>query len=123
MANSTTLSTVTFNSVQVATVQSAQMTSARNTIEVTEIGDGNAKFVYGIINSTATLEVFFDKGDHQALTNQMSGATSAVACTLTWNTTETWTGSAFVNSIAVTAASGDVVKATIQLQFTGAVTI
>lgn len=123
MANSTALSTATFNTVLVSTVQSAQMTSSRATMEVTEIGDLNAKFVYGVISSTASLEVFFDKSDHAALTAQMSGATAAVAVILTWNTGESWTGNAFVNSINVTAAAGDVVKATIELQFTGAVTI
>lgn len=123
MANSTAISSVTFNGNAVATVQSAQMTSSRATMEVTEIGDSNAKFLYGVISTTASLEVFFDKGDHSALTNQMTGATAAVPVVITWNTSETWTGSAVVNSINVTAAAGDVVKATIELQFTGAVTI
>jgi hypothetical protein len=123
MANSTAISSVTFNSVTVVTVQSAQMTSSRATMEVTEIGDSNAKFLYGVISTTASLEVFFDKSDHATMTAQMSGATAAVAVTITWNTGESWTGSAFVNSINVTAAAGDVVKATIELQFTGAVTI
>ena len=125
MANSSALSTVTFNSNIIGTVQSAQATSSRATIEVTEIGDGNAKFIYGVITSTASLEVFFDKSDFAALVNQMGGATAAMTLTLTWNTTpaETWTGSALVNSVNVTAAAGDVVKATIELQFTGAVTI
>ena len=123
MANSTAISSVTFNSVTVVTVQSAQMTSSRATMEVTEIGDSNAKFLYGVITTTASLEVFFDKGDHQTMATQMSSATAAVAVTITWNTGESLTGSAFVNSINVTAAAGDVVKATIELQFTGAVTI
>jgi hypothetical protein len=123
MANSTAISSVTFNSVTVVTVQSAQMTSSRATMEVTEIGDSNAKFLYGVITTTASLEVFFDKSDHQTMATQMSSATAAVAVTITWNTGESWTGSAFVNSINVTAAAGDVVKATIELQFTGAVTI
>ena len=123
MANSSALSTVTFNSAIIGTVQSAQATSSRATMEVTEIGDGNAKFIYGVMTSTASLEVFFDKGDFSALVNQMSGATAALALLLTWNTSETWSGNAFVNSVNVTAAAGDVVKATIELQFTGAVTI
>jgi hypothetical protein len=123
MANSTAISSVTFNSVTVVTVQSAQMTSSRATMEVTEIGDGNAKFLYGVITSTASLEVFFDKSDHQTMATQMSGATAAVPVVIIWNTGESWTGNAFVNSINVTAAAGDVVKATIELQFTGAVTI
>lgn len=124
MANSTAISSVKFNSNVVATVQSAQMTSSRATMEVTEIGDANAKFIYGVISTTASLEVFFDKSDHAALIAQMSGATAAVTVELIWNTTpESWTGSALVNSINVTAAAGDVVKATIELQFTGAVTI
>jgi L-rhamnose isomerase len=123
MANSSALSTVTFNSNIIGTVQSAQATSARATMEVTEIGDSNAKFIYGVITSTASLEVFFDKSDFSALVNQMSGATAALTLLLTWNTSETWSGSALVNSVNVTAAAGDVVKATIELQFTGAVTI
>jgi hypothetical protein len=54
----------------------------------------------------------------------MGNATAAVSCELIFNTTpESWTGNALVNSINVTAAAGDVVKATIELQFTGAVTI
>ena len=124
MANSTAISSVKFNGTTVVTVQSAQITSSRATMEVTEIGDGNAKFIYGVLTTTASLEVFFDKGDHAALINQMGGATSAVACELIFNTTpESWSGTALVNSINVTAAAGDVVKATIELQFTGAVTI
>ena len=123
MAHSSALSTVTVNSVIIASIQSAQATSSRATIEVTEIGDSNAKFIYGVITSTASLEVFFDKSDFSAFVNQMSGATAALALLLTWNTSETWTGSALVNSVNVTAAAGDVVKATIELQFTGAVTL
>ena len=123
MANSTAISSVTFNSVTVVTVQSAQMTSSRATMEVTEIGDSNAKFLYGVITTTASLEVFFDKSDHQTMATQMSSAT-AVSWELIFNTTpERWTGNALVNSINVTAAAGDVVKATIELQFTGAVTL
>ena len=79
---------------------------------------------YGVITTTASLEVFFDKSDHAALINQMGNATAAVSCELIFNTTpESWTGNALVNSINVTAAAGDVVKATIELQFTGAVTL
>ena len=124
MANSSALSSVKFNGATVATVQSAQITSSRATMEVTEIGDANAKFLYGVISTTASLEVFFDKSDHAALINQMGNATAAVSCELIFNTTpESWTGNALVNSINVTAAAGDVVKATIELQFTGAVTL
>ena len=124
MANSTAISSVKFNGATVATVQSAQITSSRATMEVTEIGDANAKFIYGVISTTASLEVFFDKSEFVALINQMGNATAAVPFELIFNTTpESWTGSAFVNSINVTAAAGDVVKATIELQFTGAVTL
>jgi hypothetical protein len=69
--------------------------------------------VYGVARVSGSIEVLYNKTSHGAIVNALEGASGTVSCTLTWNTGETWTGSAFITEVTVTASVDDLVKATI----------
>lgn len=123
MANSTQLTTVTFNSVLTVLATSVNCTLSRNTIEIAGLGSSFVDNVFGTARVSGSIEVLFDKSDHAAFTANTSGAAAAAAMTILWNTGETWSGNAIINEVSVTAGLDDVVKATVSFTGTGTWTV
>lgn len=111
--------------VDVVAVGSASWSLSRPALETTAIGDTNASFLVGVQTATVSLDLFYDNDEarHKALLDNINGAGSAFICRIVLETGEMLTGSAYVTSWEVTAAAGDVTRATVQLQITGAVTV
>ena len=94
-------------------------------IDTTDVVTGASTFITGNRNTTATIDMFYD----QAVTSMAAietaantGAASAAAV-ITLATGMSYTGSAFVTSFSVTGSINETLRASITLQFTGAITI
>ena len=125
MALNSALSSISFAGTTVASVGSVSISLNRPSLDITPIGSAVNTFIAGVQGATATLDIFYDQGaaQHTALEGAINGATAAAAVVLTLDTGQTYTGNAFVTSFEITAQAGSVVRASVGLQFTGAITI
>jgi hypothetical protein len=122
MANSSALSAASVAGVSLF-VESSNVTASRTVLPITSLGDSWEKNVYGVARVSGSIEVLYDKSDHAAIVDAMENATGAVACVFTWNTSETWTGNAFITEVSARASTDDLVKATISFVGDGTWTI
>ena len=95
-----------------------------STVEVTSVGDSDQFHVPGIRSGTAQGTLFYDQGNTTVAALETARRNGIeVTFVFTWHSGATYTCQALVTSFAPTVVPGDVVKASITLQITGAVTI
>lgn len=123
MPQSSALSSFSYGGSTINAVGSVTITYNRTPFEVSEIGNSDAKFIAGYQNVSAQLELFYLEADHAALETAINSASASATALLTLATGDTISGSAFVTSFSVTAAANDVVRASVSLQYTGAMTL
>jgi predicted secreted protein len=125
MALASTLSSISFGGTTIGAVGTATVSLSRPALDVTGIGSTNSSFVTGLQSATATLDIFYDQADttHAALETNINGNGAPAATVLTMAAGMTYTGNATVTSFEVTAQVGSAVRASVTLQFTGAITI
>lgn len=125
MALASTLSSISFGGTTIGAVGTATVSLSRPALDVTGIGATNSSFVTGLQSATATLDIFYDQSDttHAALETNINGNGAPVSTVLTMAAGMTYTGNATVTSFEVTAQVGSAVRASVTLQFTGAITI
>jgi predicted secreted protein len=125
MALASTLSSISFNGTTIGAVGTATVSLSRPALDVTGIGATNSSFVTGVQSATATLDIFYDQADstHAALETNINGNGAPVATVLTMASGMTYSGNATVTSFEVTAQVGSAVRASVTLQYTGAITI
>lgn len=124
MAISSAITSISFGGTAIAAVGTATINLDRPALDTTPIGAGNAEFIAGLQNTTATLDIFYDVASavHSTLASNINGASAAAEVVLTLDS-ETYTGDAYVTSLSITAQAGSVVRATVGLQFTGVIII
>tara|TARA_R110000868_G_scaffold165329_1_gene398892 strand:+ start:70 stop:462 length:393 start_codon:yes stop_codon:yes gene_type:complete len=129
MAISGALSSFSFGGTTVAAVGTASVSTSRPAQIITGIGDTSDTFIAGVMGGTASLDIFFDEASagHLTMTSNIGSASAAAAVVFTLATVSsnalTVSGNAFVTGYDITATAGQVVRATINLQFTGAITV
>lgn len=125
MALNSALSSFSFAGTTVAAVGTASVSTSRPAQIITGIGDTVDTFIAGVMGGTASLDLFFDESstNHLALCTNVGTAAAAQATVLTLTTGTTVTGTAYVTGYDITATAGQVVRASINLQFTGAITV
>ena len=125
MALNSALSSFSFAGTTVAAVGTASVSTSRPAQIITGIGDTVDTFIAGVMGGTASLDVFFDEAStgHLALCTNVGTAAAAQATVLTLTSGTTVTGTAYVTGYDITATAGQVVRASINLQFTGAITV
>ena len=125
MALSSALSSFSFAGTTVAAVGTASVSTSRPAQIITGIGDTVDTFIAGVMGGTASLDLFFDESstNHLALCTNVGTAAAAQATVLTLTSGTTVTGTAYVTGYDITATAGQVVHASINLQFTGAITV
>jgi hypothetical protein len=125
MALNSALSSFSFAGTTVAAVGTASVSTSRPAQIVTGIGDTVDTFIAGVMGGTASLDLFFDEAsaNHLALCSNVGGALAAQTTVLTLTSGTTVTGNAYVTGYDITATAGQVVRASINLQFTGAITV
>lgn len=120
MANATTLSTVSFGGSLVG-VGAVRAAIARAIIGATGIGIDAETNAYGVFRVTGSIDLFFDKADHNAILAQIRDATAPAAMTITWVTGKTWSGNARFSDCDVRAeGEDDLVRATASFRGNGA---
>jgi len=123
MANSSQLTTVTFNSAVTVLATSVNCTVSRNTIEVAGLGTDFVSNLLGTARVSGTIEILYDQTDHATLMANLSGAMASATMTILWNTAQTWSGNAYINDFSVTASLDEIVKATVSFVGDGAWTV
>ena len=125
MALSSALSSFSFAGTTVAAVGTASVSTSRPAQIITGIGDTVDTFIAGVMGGTASLDLFFDETstNHLALCTNVGTALAAQTTVLTLTSGTTVTGNAYVTGYDITATAGQVVRASINLQFTGAITV
>jgi hypothetical protein len=125
MALNSALSSFSFAGTTVAAVGTASVSTSRPAQIITGIGDTVDTFIAGVMGGTASLDLFFDEAstNHLALCTNVGTAAAAAATVLTLTSGTTVTGTAYVTGYDITATAGQVVRASINLQFTGAIVV
>ena len=121
-ANSTTLSSFSFNATTIPAVGSAAISYSRSPLDTTPIGEGWATFLTGVGGATVALDLYFNAADHDAIKECLISATVPTAFEITWASGSTSAGDAIVTQFDIVASVGDVVRANAVLQCSGAVT-
>ena len=125
MALNSALSSFSFGGTTVVAVGTASVSTSRPAQLITGIGDTVDTFIAGVMGGTASLDIFFDEAsaNHIAMCTNVGTAAAAAAVVLTLTSGTTVAGNAYVTGYDITATAGQVVRASINLQFTGAITV
>lgn len=125
MALNSALSSFSFAGTTIAAVGTASVSTSRPAQIITGIGDTVDTFIAGVMGGTASLDLFFDEtsSGHLALCTNVGTALASQTTVLTLTSGTTVTGTAYVTGYDITATAGQVVRASINLQFTGAITV
>lgn len=117
--------TITWGGVAVTGLGTVTINTNQSMIDTTDVVTGASTFITGNRNTTATIDMFYDQavaGMGTIETAANTGAASATAV-ITLASGMSYTGSAFVTSFSVTGSTNETLRASITLQFTGAMTI
>lgn len=94
------------------------------TIDVTEIGNLDRKYIAGIRTGTISGNIYYDQGNTEiAALEAAVKAGTEVAFVFTLHTNATYTANAIITSFAPSIAVADVVRAAFSAQITGEVSI
>jgi predicted secreted protein len=94
------------------------------TIDVSELTSTDRSFLVGIKTATASFTVFYDQDDTVFKSLETAyAAGNAVSVTFTLHSNASYTGNAYITSLSPSIAMMDICRCSVQLQFTGAVTI
>lgn len=109
----------------VAETTSWSMSISSDMLDSTSLGDDWREFIAGLNGATASIEVKWDipndTNGQTALQNAMLNGTT-VTLNLYTNATNYYSGTAYVSSLNVEDPVEDIVTATFEAQFSGAVT-
>jgi predicted secreted protein len=124
MALSTKVSSISFNTVLITSCGSFTISNNRETVDVTEIGSNTRAFISTVQTATASCEIFYDQTEAStALLEALITTGTAGTLLVTVASGQTYTASAIVTRFEITGSAGDVVRAAVDFQLTGAVTI
>lgn len=113
------------NWTTVPAVGSATVSFSRPSMDITPIGDATSTYVAGTQSVSATLDIFYDQTNsaHFNMIDDINGAKVGRYYQLYLQSGETIHGVAFTTAFETTAQAGSVLRASVSLQFTGAVTV
>lgn len=109
----------------IAEVTSWTMDIAIDMLDSTSLGDDWREFIAGLAGATGSVEVKWDipnDANGQAALQTAALAGTTVTLNLYVNATNYYSGSAYVSNVNVSDPVEDLVTATFDMQFTGAVT-
>ena len=117
--------TLTWATVSVTGLGTVTINTNQNMIDTTDVVTGASTFIMGNRNTTATIDMFYDQGVAAMATIETAanGGGAAATATITLASGMSYSGSAFVTSFSVTGSINETLRASITLQFTGAVAI
>ncbi len=123
-AISTGTAAITYNSQTSTGLLNVSSSSTADMIESQAITSQRRTYIAGQASTTASIEAYYDQAD-ACIAAMETDSVNPVSrtCTITYATGMTISGSAFVTSFQVTGGMSDVMRASIELQFTGTATI
>jgi hypothetical protein len=122
-AISTAAMTISYGGNVITGVGSISLSATRSLIEITEFADQRQKFISGNATTTASIEIFYDQTQATAFESAVNNSSAAAAVIVTLYTGAVYTGTGFATSISITGSPNEIVRATLEIQFDGAVTI
>lgn len=122
-AISTAAMTISYDGNVITGVGSISLSATRSLIEITEFADQRQKFISGNATTTASIEIFYDQGQAGAFEDAVNGSTAAAAVIVTLHSGAVYTGTGYATSISITGSPNEIVRATLEIQFDGAITI
>jgi len=117
--------TVTWATFSVTGLGTVTINTNQSMIDTTDVVTGASTFITGNRNTTASIDMFYDQGVAAmgAIETAANSGAVAAAAVITLASGMSYSGSAFVTSFSVTGSTNETLRASITLQFTGAVTI
>jgi predicted ATPase len=116
--------TLSVGGTNLANLIDATVELSIETIDVTEIGNLDRKYIAGIRTGTISGNIFYDQGNAQiAALEAAVKSGSTVAFVFTLHNAATYTANAIITSFSPNIAVADVVRASFSAQITGEVTI
>ena len=117
--------TISWGGTVVTGIGTATVTTTQSMVETTDITSATQTFFTGNRTSTASVEMFYDQGVAAMASIETAANTGAASATLliTLASGMTYSGAAFVTSFQATGGINDVLRASIEFQYTGVVTI
>ena len=117
--------TLTWATISVTGLGTVTINTNQNMIDTTDVATGASTFITGNRNTTATIDMFYDQGVTGMANIETAANTGAASATalITLASNMSYSGSAFVTSFAITGSINETLRASITLQFTGAITI
>jgi hypothetical protein len=124
-AVSTAAMTISYGGNAITGLGSISLSATRSLIEITEFADQRQKFISGNATTTASIEIFYDQTvtSVAAFENAVNASSAAVAVVVTLHTGAVYTGTGYATSISITGSPNEIVRATLEIQFDGAITI
>lgn len=124
MALSTKLSAVSWAGSTLASVGSFGISNQREALDVTELGLDYRSFIAGIQSATASAEIFYDQAQatHLVIEAAITNG-SPQTLVITAATGMTYTAQAYLTRFEITGQAGDVIRASLDFQCTGAIVI
>ena len=111
---------------EIPLVGTATISMNRPALEITALGDVNTSYLAGVQTTTASLDIFYDatNANHKELFDNLNEAEGKIFIRLYLDDSVTnhIAGLAQVTNFDITATSGDVTRASVQLQFSGEIT-
>lgn len=124
MPLNTKLSSISWSGTNIAHVGSFSFSNQRESLDVTELGVDYRSFIAGIQSATASAEIFYDQGvASHALIEAAITSGSPQTLVVTMSTGMTYTAQAILTRFEITGQAGDVIRASLDFQINGAVTI
>lgn len=118
MASVTTGASFKVGAATIAEVASASFSITRQSIDVTPLGNTHRHHEPGILEGTATIELFYDSADHATMMANFESGTVLNEAEILWASGKSVKGKALIQDFSMTVAPNGVAQATVVLQFT-----
>jgi hypothetical protein len=118
MASVTTGASFKVGAATIAEVASASFAITRQSIDVTPLGNTHRHHEPGILEGTATIELFYDSTDHATMMANFESGTVLNEAEIVWASGKSVKGKALIQDFSMTVAPNGVAQATVVLQFT-----
>lgn len=112
--------TVSGSQTAVSQVASASFAVTRASIDVTPIGQSYRSHQPGIVEGTATVELFYDSSAHAAMMANFESGTVVPGAEIVWASGKSVKGDALIQDFSLSVAPNGVAQATLLLVFSGA---
>jgi hypothetical protein len=118
MASPTTAASFKVAATTIAEVASASFSLTRQSIDVTPLGNTHRHHEPGIIEGTATIELFYNSTDHATMMANFESGAVLNEAEIVWESGKSVKGKALIQDWSMTLAPNGVAQATITLIFT-----